>query len=233
MTEPVARALQELGAGACYNSRNDLLLDGLKFSGNAQYARKGRFLHHGTILFDSDLDMLGKVLQADPEKYRSKGVKSVRSRVTNVKPFIREGVGLEEFRRHIAAFASDRWTGLRKVPLDDDTRARADKLAEEKYGTWDWNYGISPDFDVRKQYRFDFGKVDIRLRIEKGKIVECRVFGDFFGNGDIGSLEASLKGVSFTLEDVQERVSGIRVGHYIKGLDSKVFAALLFDQMSV
>jgi len=233
MTEPVARALQELGAGACYNSRNDLLLDGLKFSGNAQYARKGRFLHHGTILFDSDLDMLGKVLQADPEKYRSKGVKSVRSRVTNVKPFIREGVGLEEFRRHITAFASDRWTGLRKVPLDDDTRARADKLAEEKYGTWDWNYGISPDFDVRKQCRFDFGKVDIRLRIEKGKIAECRVFGDFFGNGDIGSLEASLKGVSFTLEDVRERVSGIRVGHYIKGLDSKVFAALLFDQMSV
>ncbi|MDT8285427.1 MAG: lipoate--protein ligase [Thermovirgaceae bacterium] len=228
MTEPVARALQELGAGACFNSRNDLLIDGLKFSGNAQYARKGRFLHHGSILFDSDLDMLGKVLQADPDKYRSKGVKSVRSRVTNVKPFIRKGAGLDDFREAISRAAAERWPKLRKTSLEEGVRARVSALAEEKYGTWEWNYGISPDFDVRKQRRFGFGKVDVRLKVEKGIISECRIFGDFFGNGDIGNLEGSLKGIPFTREDIAGRISTLQVGHYIRGLDRQSLLEILF-----
>ncbi len=228
MTEPVAMALQELGAGACFNSRNDLLIDGLKFSGNAQYARRGRFLHHGTILFDSDLDMLGEVLNADPEKYRSKGVKSVRSRVTNVRPFLTKDVDLEEFRQVIAHTSSKRWPNLRKVPLDDDTKSRAEALSVEKYGTWDWNFGNSPDFDVRRQNRFDFGKVDIRMRVEKGKIVQCRIYGDFFGNGEIGGLEDSLRGVNFSREGFFEKILSLKVGHYIKGMDSEKLVSLMF-----
>ena len=95
--QPVIRTLQSLGVPAELNGRNDMTVDGKKFSGNAQYIRQGRVLHHGTILFDSDLEAVGHALHADAEKLQSRGVASVRSRVTNLRPFL--GGAIDEIRR--------------------------------------------------------------------------------------------------------------------------------------
>ncbi|HDQ92977.1 MAG TPA: hypothetical protein ENN89_02540, partial [Synergistetes bacterium] len=146
-----------------------------------------------------------------------------------VKPFIRRGVDLGEFRQAITRAASRRWPGLGKVPLDDDTKHRAEKLSREKYASWEWNYGKSPDFDVRRNYRFEFGKVDLRIRVVKGSISDCRFFGDFFGNGDITALEKNLRGTLFNREVFSEKVSSLKIGHYIKGMDSAALVNMVFE----
>jgi lipoate-protein ligase A len=229
MTEPIVLALRGFGVNAGFNSRNDLVIEDRKFSGNAQYMRKGRFLHHGTILFDSDLEVLGKVLQTEPGKYQSKGVKSIKSRVTNVRPWLPKNVTLEDFWQAILETMKTWRPGFRIVEADPDAFEKAEKLAEEKYGTWEWNYGRSPEFDVRRNKRFDFGKVDVRLNVQKGIVTDCRIYGDFFGNGDIRTLQENLKGVPFREEDVARKVEGLQIGHYIRGMDKKTFLELLFS----
>lgn len=229
MTEPVVLALRGFGVDAGFNSRNDLVIDGKKFSGNAQYMRKGRFLHHGTILFDSDLEVLAKVLQTEPGKYQSKGVKSIKSRVTNVRPWLPETVTLEDFRQAVIETMATWRPGFRIVKAGPEVFEKAGKLAEAKYGSWEWNYGKSPEFDVRRQKRFDFGKVDVRLNVQGGAVTDCRIYGDFFGNGDIGTLQDSLKGVPFREGDMAERIDSLQPGHYIRGMDKRTFMELLFS----
>ncbi|HQO84037.1 MAG TPA: lipoate--protein ligase [Synergistales bacterium] len=227
MTEPVISALWSLGVDGGLVGRNDLVIQGKKFSGNAQYMREGRFLHHGTILYDSNLDVLEEVLQTDPDKFKSKGVKSVRSRVTNIKPHLKGEPDIEEFRRALLFTVKERWPGLQISPPDPSVQEKAMALAESKYGTWDWNYGASPEFDLRKERRFDFGKVDVRLNVRKGNITSCRIFGDFFGNGDIASLEDGLAGTQFSEKGLSGTLARVDVSHYISGMDSLSFMELV------
>ncbi|MCY0881875.1 MAG: lipoate--protein ligase, partial [Firmicutes bacterium] len=101
-TLPIIQALDEFGVKAELSSRNDLTVDGRKFSGNAQYRTGTRLLHHGTLLFDSDLDVVGQALNVRQDKIASKGIKSVRSRVTNLKPYLPPGTTLQDFSNMIA-----------------------------------------------------------------------------------------------------------------------------------
>jgi len=207
--------------------RNDLVIGGKKFSGNAQYMREGRFLHHGTILFDSDLDVLEKVLLADPDKFKSKGVKSVRSRVTNIRPHLKGEQDIEELRAALLSAVRERWPGLETTTLAPSMMARTKALEESKYGTWDWNYGASPEFDLRKQRRFSFGKVDVRLNVRQGRVTFCRIFGDFFGNDDIACLEDGLEGVEFSEKGLMEALAQVEVSRYIAGMDGPSFIELI------
>ncbi|EUJ52550.1 Lipoate-protein ligase LplJ [Listeria fleischmannii FSL S10-1203] len=70
-----------------------------KISGNAQFITKGRLYSHGTLLFDVNLDNVQKALHVDPEKYLSKGVKSVRSRVTNIREHLKEDMDILGFKQ--------------------------------------------------------------------------------------------------------------------------------------
>ena len=227
MTEPVITALLSLGVDGGLVGRNDLVIGGKKFSGNAQYMREGRFLHHGTILFDSDLDVLEKVLLADPDKFKSKGVKSVRSRVTNIRPHLKGEQDIEELRAALLSAVRERWPGLETTTLAPSMMARTKALEESKYGTWDWNYGASPEFDLRKQRRFSFGKVDVRLNVRQGRVTFCRIFGDFFGNDDIACLEDGLEGVEFSEKGLMEALAQVEVSRYIAGMDGPSFIELI------
>lgn len=227
MTEPVITALLSLGVDGGLVGRNDLVIGGKKFSGNAQYMREGRFLHHGTILFDSDLDVLEKVLLADPDKFKSKGIKSVRSRVTNIRPHLKGEQDIEGLRAALLSAVRERWSGLETTTPAPSVMARTMALVESKYGTWDWNYGASPEFDLRKERRFSFGKVDVRLNVRQGKVTFCRVFGDFFGNDDIDCLEDSLAGTEFSEKGLSEALARVEVSRYIAGMDGPSFIELV------
>ena len=98
--KPIIELLNSLGVNAVLNGRNDMSIEGKKFSGNSQYAKRGRIMHHGTIMFDSDLDIVGNSLVVSKDKIQSKGVTSIRSRVTNIKPHMQTDVSIEEFKRH-------------------------------------------------------------------------------------------------------------------------------------
>ncbi len=191
---PMVQALGDLGVRAELSGRNDILTDGAKCSGSAQRLTSTMVLHHGTLLVDLDMSMLGRALAGDPDKFKSKGLASVRSRVTNLRPYLPEGTGMAELIRAIANRCAP---GQTMLSLDDvpGAAAAAGALAEEKYRTWEWNYGNSPAFDEERSRRFAWGKLDMRLSVDKGLITDCRFYGDFFSASDPERVAARLRGL--------------------------------------
>ncbi len=221
---PVVRALEKLGVTAEFNSRNDLAIDGQKFSGSAQHMDKRRLLHHGTLLFDSDLSVLGQALAVDEEKFTSKGFKSVRSRVTNILPHLPVKLSMAEF---IAALR-DSLSGTEQRPLSPDEIGAVGTLRDTKYATWEWNWGESPEYTERKVRRFTWGKVEALLNVKDGILAEARFFGDFFGVENREELETLLAGCPFRKEDLRERLSAVQLDRFFRGADLEEFLAFLF-----
>jgi len=202
-TEPIIKALAALGAKAEPTGRNDLSIEEKKISGGAQFRRGGVTLHHGTLLYDSDLDVLSQALQPSEDKFQSKAVKSVRSRVCNIKPYLSESVSVNEFQKRLAHGIE----GLTPMALDSVILNEAERLAHEKYSAWEWNYGESPRFTERKKMRFSWGGIEALLLVDEGKIADCKFYGDYFGSGNYASLLSRLAGVSYTKESISKKLA--------------------------
>lgn len=225
-TEPVVQALQAMGVNAEFNSRNDIAIDGKKFSGNSQYAKKGRILHHGTILFNSKLTTIQDALMVKADKIESKGIKSVRSRVTNIADYLDASYTISDFSKALLHFMFKE-NPLEEIQLGDCEVEAIKKLRDDKYGTWEWNYGRSPVYNLRKERKCDFGLITILMQVEKGLIKNIHFYGDYFGNGDICELEKCLIGISPTKEMLHKRLEKIDPNTYIDGLDRKVLIDLI------
>lgn len=225
-TRPLVDALQSMGVNAEFNSRNDLAIDGKKFSGNSQYARRGRILHHGTILFDSKLTTIQSALNVKKDKIESKGVKSVKSRVTNIADYLNGEYTLADFKKALVA-AMFKDESLVEISLSDEERQAVEKLKDEKYATWEWNFGKSPRYNLRKERKCDFGMITVLMQVEKGSINELHFFGDYFGNGDIQELEAIFMGAQPTEEALTPLLKSMDLGNYINGLDAKTLIDLI------
>ena len=225
-TRPLVNALKTLGVNAEFNSRNDIAIDGKKFSGNSQYAKRGRILHHGTILFNSKLTTIQSALKVKNDKIESKGIKSIKSRVTNIAEYLDEDYTLENFKKALLAamFENDH---LEEITLSDAAIHDIEQLKADKYATWDWNYGKSPQYNLRKERKCDFGLITILLQVEKGEIKELHFYGDYFGNGDVQELEARFIGVNPTEEALSDVLKNIDLADYINGLDSKTLIDLI------
>lgn len=225
-TRPLVDALQSLGVNAEFNSRNDIAIDGKKFSGNSQYSKKGRILHHGTILFNSKLSTIQSALKVKKDKIESKGIKSVKSRVTNISEYLDQDYSLADFKKALLRFMF-KDENLEEIFLVEEDLSAIEKIKVEKYATWEWNYGRSPRYNLRKERRCDFGLITILIQVEKGIIREISFFGDYFGNGDIQELEALFVGVKPNEEVLIPLLEGIELENYINGLDSKTLIDLI------
>lgn len=225
---PVVGALAQLGVQAEMSGRNDILIDGRKFSGNAEYRHQGRLLHHGTLLFSSDLSVLSQALQVKPQKIASKGVKSVRSRVTNISEYLSPSVTLQDFRQALLQAATSEFgNSMHAYTLTREDLSAIQILHDEKYATWLWNHGQTPEFNLRREQRFPFGEVDVRLNIKNGAIAECQIFGDFFTNADVGQLSTLLLGAPLSLTGLQSALRFADVAEFLPGLDNASFINLL------
>lgn len=223
--QPVVRTLEKLGVRAEFNGRNDITIDGRKFSGNSQYAKHGRLLHHGCIMLDSNLTDVADALRVKEAKFDSKSVKSVRSRVTTINENAPRRITMEEFKRALYANV-DASVGLERYELTRAELAEVERLRREKYETWAWNYGSSPAFQMRVEKKFPAGLVTACVRAEGGAIREIRFYGDFFGNGEISELERSLVGLK--LDETLERCLRERdVGYYLSGISAEDLAGML------
>lgn len=149
-TEPVIRALRKLGVNAELSGRNDIEVNGKKISGNAQFATKGRLYSHGTLLFDVDLSMLEKALQVDPEKYLSKGVKSVRSRVTTIREHLAEDIDILTFKQILLESIFET-KDIPRYTFTEADKQGIEKLRTERYRNWDWTYGKSPKATIKRK----------------------------------------------------------------------------------
>lgn len=228
-TEPVIKALARLGVTAEHTGRNDITIDGKKFSGNAQFYYQNRVLHHGTILFNSDLERVQEVLRVRADKISSKGIKSVRSRVTNVIDYLPEKVTVQEFKDLLEKFLlEDSGEESRYYELAEKDLARVHQIMEARYNTWEWNYGRSPAFDFKKGQRFQGGYLEILLKVNKGIISQCKIHGDFFGKREVEEIEQLLKGIRYDKQAVQERLAGVPVEEYMAGITKENFFSCLF-----
>lgn len=224
-TRPIIEALFSLGVNAELSGRNDLLANGKKFSGNAQHSVGHRTLHHGTLLFNSDLSVLSSVLNVDKEKIQSKGIKSTRSRVINLSELIGEQ-SVEEFIELIASFVEKKYGVKRsEAPKNDAINTLCARNASS---TW-----IFPErelvarYSVRKKKRYDFGIVDIYLDMSNDLIRDVKISGDFFGRAPIDELEKALS--SLSLEELRDKVKSISVNEYIFGMDSDMLASQILE----
>ncbi|MBQ6582454.1 MAG: lipoate--protein ligase [Mogibacterium sp.] len=221
---PVIRTLEGFGISAEFTGRNDIVIGGKKISGNAQYSRNGRILHHGCILLDSDLGVVQEALRVSPAKYASRGVRSIASRVTTINACAPRPITMEEFR---TALAGEILREQDVTPVDwTPEDLGAIRKLRERYASWEWIYGARADYAVRKQRRFDAGTVTADLDVRKGRIERIRITGDFFGNGEIAELEAKLTGAELN-GSLRALLADADVPAYIQGMTSEELYELL------
>lgn len=227
-TQPVVDALKKLGVDAELSGRNDILAEGRKVSGNAQYATRGRMFSHGTLLFKTDIDAVASALKVKKDKIESKGIKSVRSRVGNISDFLKEPMTVEEFRMEILKSIFGGEENIQYYELTDEDWEKIHTLSKERYQTWEWNYGKSPRFNIQKTHRFPSGGIDIRLEVNKGIIEEAKIFGDFFGVGDVEEIEKLLVGVRYDRSEIAKAIEEVDIPHYFGGITKEDFLQLIY-----
>jgi lipoate-protein ligase A len=231
--EPIQKALVSFGVPVEIAGRNDMAVEGKKFSGNAQYRKGGRVMHHGTILYDSDLSVLSRALNVPDDKIESKGIKSVRSRVTNIRPYMRTDMPIADFWAALKGFMFAAFD-MREYVLSAEDHAAVEELRDAVYARWSWNYGASPPCNMRKIRRIDgCGTIEMLLDVAKGGIIDNIVFyGDFFGNADPAELGNILQGRHLEYGEIKAVLKNVDISRYFHSIDTAVFLALLFDQGS-
>lgn len=227
-TQPVVDALAKMGVNAELSGRNDILAEGRKVSGNAQFSTKGRMFSHGTLMFDTEIDAVVSALKVKKDKIESKGIKSIRSRVANISEFLKEQMTVEEFRLEILKSIFGGEENIRYYELTEDDWANIHKLSEERYQTWEWNFGKSPRFNIQKTHRFPTGGIDIRLEVNHGVMEEVHIFGDFFGVGDMADIEQRLVGTNYDRAAIAKALVDIDIPTYFGGISTEDFLQLIY-----
>ena len=190
---PIAESLSKLGVETTYSKKDDLLIDGFKVSGNAEHVFKKRVLHHGTLLFKSDLQNLGQAIKTVPGKYESKAVQSNRSKVTNISNYLKEKISIEEFIQFLLDVQlEDASNSIMELSGNDIQNIQ--KLSEEKFETWEWNFGYSPKYTFKNTFEMDGKYVDIELEVVKGIIESVNLSSNYFPMSKLNQLKKELHG---------------------------------------
>lgn len=224
---PVVKALNRLGVPAELSGRNDITVEGKKISGNAQRLFRNKLLHHGTLLFDTDLEVMSRVLQVNFDKIKSKGIKSVRSRVTNIKGYLAGQNTVKEFRE---AILKELFQGeeIKSLPFSKEDYLEINRLVKEKYSTWEWNFGQSPAYSLKNSKRFPAGKVEVFLDIDKGFIRNCQIFGDFLSLCDISDIEKKLENKCYESENIEKILSCFNLKYYFGDISLQEILSVFF-----
>ncbi|PTI43652.1 lipoate--protein ligase [Staphylococcus xylosus] len=217
-TEPIVEALKSLGVDANLSGRNDIQVGEAKISGNAMVKVKDRMFSHGTLMLNSELDEVQNALKVNPAKIKSKGIKSVRSRVANISEFLDEPIDINKFKSIILKSIFGE-TQVGEYKIKDKDWEKIEKLSNEKYRTWEWNYGRNPKYNFEREEKFEKGFVQIKLDVKKGRIEHAKIFGDFFGEGDITELENALEGTMHEFDSIEEALSNYDIYHYFGDID--------------
>ena len=213
-TMPIVEALKELNVHAEFSGRNDLLIDGQKFSGNAQYNYKNKVMHHGTLLFSSEINDLSNALKVKPSKFQGKSVKSVKSRVTNISSHLDKEMTVLEFKDYLMDFINKRDDNSHFYELNDKDVESINKLVEEKYSTWEWNFGYSPKYSLNNELKYPGGNVEFSLDVHDGLIKDIKFFGDFFGKEDISFIENKLRNVKHNEYSIKSALEDVDINNY-------------------
>src|SRR5690554_2524597 len=228
-TEPVIKVLNDLGASVELKGRNDILVGEKKISGTAQFSTGKRMISHGTLLYNTDLNEVVNALNVKPSKIESKGHKSVRSRVANISEFLEDKLTIEAFKSLLLKGLYAENEAFETYRLTEEEWAAVHQLKEEKYDTWDWNYGRAPKFNMQYNNRFPVGEIDVRIFVEKGRIQEIKISGDFFGKDPVEQIEEVLVDVPYDRKSVEKALENVDVTQYFGALEKEDFVNLLVN----
>lgn len=200
--EVILRAVRKLGAPAERSGRNDILADGGKISGNAYYETDGRCYHHGTLMVDVNLEELTKYLTVSKEKLKSKGIDSVRSRVKNLSDYVPD-LTVESLKSALKESFEDVYGHTVKEKKEKDLDQKELEALREKFCSWEWIYGRKIDFQYEMEKRFPWGQVELRLRVEGGRIEEAQAYSDALRPEIIQEISRCLKNVRYNNCDIR------------------------------
>lgn len=227
-TKPILEVLQKLGIDARFGGRNDLTINGEKFSGNAEHVYKNRVLHHGTLLFDARISKLTEALRVSPEKFTDKAVKSVRSRVTNISEHLPKSMNIHEFTQQIWQHIFESFPDSRRYQYNSNDQKAIRHLVDSKYSQWDWNFGYSPKYNFQHRQKTAAGTIEVSLDVKKGQITEAKIFGDYCKLKAAEDIEQVLAGTLHDETAIRKKLHPFNIDHYFKGVTSDDLLALLF-----
>ena len=238
LVQPIVDALHEMGAtGAEVTGRNDIVIDGKKFSGNAMYTRNGKTFCHGTLMFDVDTDAVAGALKVPKDKIESKGIKSVRSRVTNLKPYLKpkfqnlDTAGFrDELIKRIYHVDDLSQAQINEYQLTSKDQQAIHQIETDRYRDWDWVFGQSPAFTVKKRKHFDAGTIDARFEVQDGKIKMAKIYGDFFGVEDVHQLEKALIGKPYDVDAITKVLRSFDLNKFFNGIPTNDVIELIAHQ---
>lgn len=227
-TAPVVKVLNEMGVPAELSGRNDILVDGRKISGNAQYISGQRMVSHGTLLFNSDLRVVTESLRVKEGKISSKGIKSIRSRVANISEFLPFAMDMSSFREQLkqGILAEEQSSEYQLSPTDWES---IHCLVRDRYATWDWNFGRSPQYNIHKSEQFSIGEIDLRIHVLEGHIHAISFTGDFLGLRDISDIENLLVGNLFTKSAISQALEAVDLQTYLGNIDKDEFIRFIYQ----
>ena len=207
------KALQALGVPAILSGRNDILVEGKKVSGFAKRVCKNRLMVHGTLMYNVDVDVLTHVLNPSTTKLQSKGIASVRSRVTNLCNYLPELSDIQAFKNRLEEILSNNYSDA-EYKLSETDLAHIQQLTDKKFATWEWNYGRSPKATLVHSARLACGTVEIHLTLAENRIASCRFGGDFLGNLPASDVEKALTGIPYEIHEIRKCLSKLDISRY-------------------
>ncbi|MBQ4367747.1 MAG: lipoyltransferase [Muribaculaceae bacterium] len=223
-TQAVVGMLRELGLDACDNGRNDILVDGKKVSGNAFYHLPGHSIVHGTMLFDTDMEHMTRAITPSNAKLESKGVESVRSRITTLNSHLT--LSIDEFKQYVRQSLCD---GEILLTAADVTQI---EQMTESYLSPEFIYGNNPRCNLTRRARIEgVGELAVSLELNRNTIRHIDVAGDFFVLGDIDrQVFSRLKGVPLDADALRDALCDVRVEQVVMNLSNEQFINLLTNQ---
>lgn len=227
-TKPILEVMNKLGIDAQFEGRSDLTIEGKKFSGNAEHVFKHRVLHHGTLLFSSEISDLQNALKVNPHKYQDKAVKSVRSRVTNISEHLKENISVLEFRDRIMKHIMQVYPDCLEYQFSQNDINLIQELAEKKFSTWEWNFGYSPRYTMQKMIKTKEGFIEIHINVDAGVIRDIKIVGENLNKPETDDLEKLLTGLPHSEEAIFGKLQSVRFENYFKSVNPSEFVKSLF-----
>ncbi len=226
-TKPIVEALHKIGVDAKFSGRNDIEVAGKKISGNAQLWKNNRILHHGTILFDVNLTILQKALKPDPLKIKSKGIKSIRARVVNIKSLLKQPLTNAEFKQILENTLSK--DAQVYIPSNEDIAAITN-IMNDKYLDKAWNYGNNPKFNIEHKKRFTNGTLETKINVENNKIKKIRFLGDFLSLENVNTIEEQLIDTKFDESSIIAILEKFNIKLYFGNISISEITSTIFNK---
>lgn len=227
-TQPIIAVLQEMGVNAEFSGRNDIMIEGKKFSGNAEHVFKNKVMHHGTLLFSSNMPNISGALKINPLKYKDRAVKSIPKRVTNIQDHLPEQMTVEEFADRIMDYIIRNYEDCRPYEFTEEDLAKIEQIKKDKYQTWEWNFGYSPNYDFKQGVKTTGGLLEMNMNVAQGIIQELKIQGDFFHIRDISEIEEALKDTPHEEDKIREVLNQFNLADYFKDISADDLIAAMF-----